>query len=147
MPPRLLSNSTRSRWTSQHYWHHASELLSRIYCTSDISRILAEGIYHYTMLYGLNSKRLKDSVVGHYSLQWKTMEEYVRHIWNIGVSYEKTKGYFSTEFNTQEASSITQVNTMKKLGLCYKHGGLNLQANGINQKGNNRNKFQNKKPA
>ena len=69
----------------------------------------------------------------HCSTQWKLMEECLRDIWNIGVEYEKAKGYCRAESNTPEASLITEVNTTKKLGLCYK-------------KGNNSNKFQNKTP-
>ena len=41
------------------YLHHANELLSKICYTSDMSRNLAEGLIHYTVVYGLNCRRLK----------------------------------------------------------------------------------------
>ena len=47
------------------YLHCASELLSKIHYMKDISQIMAEGQNHYTMVYGLNSHKLKDRVVGH----------------------------------------------------------------------------------
>ena len=47
--------------------HCTSEPLSQIYHTSDLSRILEEGLNHYTNVYGLNCRRLRDSVVGHWS--------------------------------------------------------------------------------
>ena len=42
------------------YLHHASELLWKIHCMMDTSQIQAEGINYYTMVYGLNSHKLKD---------------------------------------------------------------------------------------
>ena len=82
------------------YLDHASELLSKIYHTSDMSRILAEGLSHYTVVYCLNCRRLKGSVVGHPSTQWKMMEDCFRDIHNIGAGYEKAKGNCRAEYNT-----------------------------------------------
>ena len=56
------------------YLHYVSELLSKIYHTSDISSISVEGINHYALVYGLNCRKLKDGVVGHWSIQWRTMK-------------------------------------------------------------------------
>ena len=42
---------------------------------TDMSQIPAHGLNHYTMLYGLNSNKLKDKVVGHWSAYWNTMED------------------------------------------------------------------------
>ena len=57
------------------YLHHTSELLSKIYHTLDISEISAGELNHNTMVYGLNYRRLKDSIVGYWSAQWKAMED------------------------------------------------------------------------
>ena len=70
------------------YLHHVSELLSKIYHTSEMSRISVEGINHYPVVYGLNHRRLKDSVAGHRSTQWKTVVECFRDICNISMEYE-----------------------------------------------------------
>ena len=58
------------------YLHHMGGLLSKLYHTSEISRILVEGLNHYAMGHGLNCRKLQDSVVGHQSVQWKMMEEH-----------------------------------------------------------------------
>ena len=55
------------------YLHHASELLSKIYHTSDMSSISAEGTSHYAIVYGLNCRKLKDIMAGHQNVQWKMM--------------------------------------------------------------------------
>ena len=44
------------------YLHCVSDLLSKIYHTSDMSRISAKGTNHYAVVYGLNSRKLKDSM-------------------------------------------------------------------------------------
>ena len=104
-----------------------------MYHTLDMSRILTEGLNHYTVVYGLNCGRLKDSVVGHQSTQWKIMEDCFRDICNIGAGCERAKGYCRAKFNTPEASMITKVKIMKEPGSCY---------NCTNHKSNNNNKFQ-----
>ena len=53
------------------YLYCASELLSKIYHNSDISKISAEGTNHYQVVYGLNCRKLKDSMAGYRSAQWK----------------------------------------------------------------------------
>ena len=70
------------------YLHHMCELLSKIYHTSDMSSISAEGTNHYAVAYGLNSRKLKDSIAGHQSTQWRTMEECFRDIHNISAWYK-----------------------------------------------------------
>ena len=47
------------------YLNCVSELLSELYHTSDMSRILVQGLNHYTVMYSLNCRNLKDIVVGH----------------------------------------------------------------------------------
>ena len=44
--------------------HCASELLSKIHHMTEMSQIPAEGLNHYTIVYGLNSQKLKDKVAG-----------------------------------------------------------------------------------
>ena len=65
-----------------------SELLSKLYHAFDMTRFSVEGSDHYAVVYGLNCRKLKDSMVGHQGTQWKTMEECFRNICNIGTGYE-----------------------------------------------------------
>ena len=74
------------------YLYYVSDLLWKIYHTSCMSRISAEDTNHYAVVYGLNCRKLKDSVAGHKSAQWKTMEKCFRDICNINVGYEWAKG-------------------------------------------------------
>ena len=50
----------------------------------------------------------------HQSMQWKMMEDCFKDICNIGSGFEKAKGYSRVEYNTSEASVITEVKTMRK---------------------------------
>ena len=102
------------------YLHHASELLSKRYHISDMSRISAEGTNHYAVVYCLNCRKLKDSVTRHRTAQWKMMEECFRDINNIDMWYKRTKGYFRAEFSIPDASGINEIKTVKKRGPCYK---------------------------
>ena len=95
------------------YLQHTSELLSKIYHTLDMSWISAEGLNHYAMVYDLNCRRLKDSVVGQWSTQWKTMKDCFRDIHNIGTGYEKAKDYYRAKYNIPETSVITEFKTMR----------------------------------
>ena len=65
------------------YLHCTSELLSRMYHTSDMSRISALGSNHYAVVYDLKCRKLKNYVMGHSSTQWKTMEDCLRDICNL----------------------------------------------------------------
>ena len=69
------------------YLHCVSELLSKVYHTSEMSRISVEGANHYAVVYGLNHK-LKDTMPEHRSVQWKMMEECLRDMSNISVGYK-----------------------------------------------------------
>ena len=101
--------------------------LCKNYHTSDMSRISAEGLNHYTVVYGLNCIGLKNSVGAHWTMQWKIIEDCFRYICNIG-SRHKEPCYCWADFNTPEASMITEVKTMKELGLCYKYSRPHFQA-------------------
>ena len=59
------------------YLHHATELLSKIYHTSDMSSISAEGTSHYVVVNGLNCRKLNNTILGHWSTQWRMIEESV----------------------------------------------------------------------
>ena len=48
---------------SEMYLYCASEHLSKIHHLMDISQIMAKGLNHYTMEYGVNSNKFKDKVV------------------------------------------------------------------------------------
>ena len=82
-----------------------------------MSHILAQGLNHYTVVYGLNCRMLKDSVVGHQSVQWKTIEDCFRDFHFIGAGCKGAKGYCRTDINTPEASTITEVKSTKEPGL------------------------------
>ena len=47
------------------YLHCMSDLLSKLYHTSDMSRTSAECTNNYAVVYGLNCRKLKDNVAGH----------------------------------------------------------------------------------
>ena len=57
------------------YLHYASEPLSKSHHTTDMAQIPAEGLNHYTVVYGLNSNELKHKVDGHQSAYWNTIED------------------------------------------------------------------------
>ena len=105
-----------------------NELLSNIYHGSDMSRISLEDLDHYAMVNGLNCSKLKDSITGHRSKQWKMMECF-RDIHNIGTGYESAKGYCRAEFNTPDAPCTAEAKTMQKAGPCYICGGPYFQHN------------------
>ena len=73
------------------YLNCTSELLSKIYHTSDISRISVEDFNHYAVVYGLYCRKLKDSVMQQHSVQWKVMEDGLKDICNIGAGYKRVK--------------------------------------------------------
>ena len=125
------------------YLYHASKLPSKIYHTSNMSRISVEGLNHYTVVYGLNCRRLKDSIAVHQTAQWETMEDCFSDICNIGVGYKRAKGYCRAYSNTPEASMITEVKTKKEPDLCYRCGRPHFQNNCKNHKSNTNNQFQN----
>ena len=51
-------------YLNEMYLHHANELLSEIYHTTDMTQIAAESSNYYTIVYDLNSTKLKDKIVG-----------------------------------------------------------------------------------
>ena len=53
------------------YLHHEGELLLKIHHTANMSLVSVQGMSHYTEVYGLNSRKSRESVVGHRSAQWR----------------------------------------------------------------------------
>ena len=107
-------------------------------------RVSAEGLNHYTVVYGLYCRRLQDSVVDTRTHYWNMMYDCFRGICNIGTGYKGAKGYCRCKYNTPEALTITEVKTTKKPELCYKCRGPHFQSNCTNLMGNNSHKFQNR---
>ena len=112
-----------------------------MYHTSDMPRVSAEGTIHYAVVYGLNCRKLKDSMAGHRHALWKMMEECFRDICNIDVGYQEAKDYYRAKFGMLDASDINEVKAVEKTGLHYKCRGPHLQHE---CKNNGNNKFQNK---
>ena len=65
---------------------------------------------------------LKDSVVDHWSVHWKSMEDCFRDICAFGEGYKRTKGYGRAKFYAQGASKINEVKSTKDPGLCFRCG-------------------------
>ena len=137
---------TRSRWVPWWILALQSDLPSKIYHISDMSRILAEGLNHYVVVDGQNGRKLKDSITRHQSAQWKKMEECFRDICNISAGYEWAKGYCIAICNTPDTSCITEVKTMKKVGLCYKCRGPHFHHNCKENSRNSSNHFHTETP-
>ena len=77
-------------------------------------------------------------------MQSKMIEDGFRDICNIGIGYERAKGYCRAEFNTLDASCITDAKTMKKLGWYYKCRAPHFQSNWTDHRGNSSNELQTK---
>ena len=117
---------TRSRGALADYLYCVTDLLSKIYHTSYMSRISAKGTNHYAVVYAVNCRQLKDSMAGDRSMQWKMMEECFRDICNISVGYEQAKGYCRAQFSILDVSDIHEIKAIKKIGSCYSCGGPHL---------------------
>ena len=102
------------------YLYFVSELLFKIYHSSDMSSNLGEDTNHYAVVYSLNCRKQKDSIIRHQSIQWRMMEECYRGIRNIRARYEWAKGYCRVHFNIPDTSCITEIKNMRKRGPCYK---------------------------
>ena len=59
--------------------------LSKVHHISDMSQISAEGLNHYAVVCGLNNRKLKESIAGHQSAQWKSKADCFRDIHIIGT--------------------------------------------------------------
>ena len=109
------------------YLHHASELILKIHHTSDLPQILLKGLNHYTIVYGLDSRKIRKSIVGHWNVQWRSMEDYFRDIHAFGAGYERAKGCGRAEYNFPEASTNNDVMSKKDPGPCFKCSGPHFQ--------------------
>ena len=65
--------------------------MSKIYHTSDMSSTLAEGISLYEVVYGLKCMKIKDSIAGHHSIQWKMRDGCFKDIHNINAEYAQAE--------------------------------------------------------
>ena len=88
------------------YLHCASDLLSKIHHTSDMSWISVEGLNCSTMVYDLTFRKLRESLVGHQSMLWRSMEDCFIDICEFGTDYKRATAYGRAEFDTQEASTV-----------------------------------------
>ena len=88
---------------------------------TDMSQILAEGLNHHPMVYGLNPHKLKDKVVGHQSTNWRTMEDCFSNICAVSAGYKRAKDYSRAYFHTPEVP-INEFKSIKEAGPCFKCG-------------------------
>ena len=86
----------------------------------DMSQISVECQDHYTVVSGLNHRKLKDSLAEDWSLHWKSIEDCFRDIHHFDAGYKRAKGYCRADFNIQEASTIKKVNSTKDPELCFR---------------------------
>ena len=110
------------------YLHHASKLLSKIHHKADMSQIPVEGLYHYTVVYGLTSTKMKDKVVGHQSACLNPIEDCFSNIHAFSVGYERVKSYSRADFDAPEAPVINNLKSEKELGPCFKFNGQHFQS-------------------
>ena len=127
------------------YLHCVNELLSKVCHISDMSEISVEGLNQYTMVYGLNCIRLKDSVAKHWSVWGKKMEDCFKDICDIVAGYERAKGYCRGQSQSQETSTINRGQNHQRTWTVLQME-RTKQNNCRNLKGNNSIKFQNKTP-
>ena len=118
-------------------------LCQKITIHSDISSTLMEGLNHYTVVYGLNCRRLKDSVAGHWNMQWKKWRV-ASTMFIILVLVQKSQR-LAELISTPQKHHPALSEDYNELGLCYKCGRPHFQNNCTNHESNNSNKFQNKK--
>ena len=121
------------------YLHSASELLSKIYHTSEISSISAESTNHYVVVYGLICRKLKDNITGHqkHSERW----------WNSATGI-----FVISALGMNKLRAIAELNStcqMHHVSLRLKSGGRQAHAISvddhtfsINVQTNSSNKFQ-----
>ena len=76
---------------------------------SDMFQIPAEILNHYTMVYSLNSDKLKDRVVGYRSAYWKTMEDCFSDTKTFDAGHERVKGYSRPGFDALQALDSHEV--------------------------------------
>ena len=64
-----------------------------------MSKISVEALNHYTIVYSLNHREIKDSVVGCQSAHWKSIEDCFRDICIFEMGYKRAKGYWRADFD------------------------------------------------
>ena len=63
-----------------------------------MSQIHAEVLNHYTVVYGLNSTKLKFKVVAHQGAYWNTLEDCLSDINAFNAGYKRAKCLFQNGF-------------------------------------------------
>ena len=92
-----------------------------------MSQISEGGLNHYTVMNGVNCRKVKDSFAGHWSVHYRSMKDCFNDIHIFGVEYERAKGYCKADFDSPEVSTINKVKSTKDPGLCYRGGGTHFQ--------------------
>ena len=125
------------------HMHHASELLSKIHHTAGMAQIPAEGLNYYIVVYGLNSAKLKDNVVGHRSAYWNTMKDCFSDINAFGAGYEIAKGYSRADLDPHNGSINNEDRFTTEQGPCFKCGEPHYYSKCMKNKGHSNSKLQN----
>ena len=110
-----------------------------------MAQIPAAGLSHYAVVYGLNSTKLKDKVVGYQSAYWNTMDDCFSNICAFGAGYKRAKGYSRMDLDVPKVLVFSEVISTKEAGLCFKFCGLHFQKECTKNKGHSNSKFQNYK--
>ena len=108
----------------------------------DMSEILVEGLSHYTVVYGLNSHKLKDKVAGHWSKYCMAMGDCFIYIYAVGARYRRVKGYLWTDFHGLEVP-ISEIKSSKEPGPCFECGRPHFQNRCTKSTSYPKDKFQN----
>ena len=116
-------------------------ILSNICHITDMYQILAEGVIHYTVVYGLNAIKLKDKVAGHQSAYWNTMKDCFCDICTFSGGQERAKGYSRADFYVSGPPAIYKVKSTEELGLCFKCSGPHFQNSCRKNKGHLKKSF------
>ena len=86
-----------------------------------LAQISAEGLNHYTIVYGLNSTKQTKKVVGHQSVYWKTVEDHLSDLCAFDAGYKIANGYSKTNFTAPGAPAVNEV-IFKEPGPCFRCG-------------------------
>ena len=102
------------------YLYCASELLSKMHHTADRFQISVKGLNHYTVVYGLKCRNVKDSDAGHQSMHWMLLEDCFKHICAFCVGYKRVRCYGRAGFNAKKSSTINKIKSTKDPGPCFR---------------------------
>ena len=109
--------------------------------TPEMSLISVKSLKHYNVMYGLNSRKLREGVLGHQSVQWRFIQGCFRDICAFGVDYKRAKGYDRADFNASETSTINEVKSKKDPVSCFKCSGSHFQHTSMKYTNQSNNRF------